>query len=275
MCQLPGLQESGTSSPSVSSEPCSKLGARRCAVPSCRRSSWAAAGGGAGAASRQRAGPAARAAAAASQGFCRLSQNLAPGNLAAVLTEEREDREMQTHQDPLALRALAAFGCLYGNSVWLENTPIQRLLQAMHRIFMLLLRNLSDNNWKDNKSKDRIGVWFPLGFHFILFQNWLCKEKQVLGIFFFAVFSPLQAGLSSWCQSPHYTGFQVGTSLDPSAPAALPVPCVQSRGFFAAVLFTENVCTECSRMRTQTCSCEWGREQRMPLSSARSPSLLL
>lgn len=75
-----------------------------------------------------------------------------------MLAEEREDREMQTQRDPLALRVLAAFGCLYGNSVGLENTPIQRLLQAMHRIFMLLLRNLSDNNWKDNKSEGRIGV---------------------------------------------------------------------------------------------------------------------
>lgn len=68
-----------------------------------------------------------------------------------------------------------------------------------------------------------------------------------MGIFFFAVFSPLQAGLLGWCQSSHYIDFQVGTSLDPSAPAALPVPCVQSRRFFAAVLFTENVCTECSK----------------------------
>lgn len=41
-----------------------------------------------------------RAAAAASQGFHRLSRNLAPGYLAAVLAEEHEDREMQTHRNP-------------------------------------------------------------------------------------------------------------------------------------------------------------------------------
>lgn len=62
--------------------------------------------------------------------------------------KEREVREVQTYRNPLALGALAAFGCAIREQllVW-KHTDLSIVAGYAQNSFMLLLGNLSGNNW--------------------------------------------------------------------------------------------------------------------------------
>lgn len=80
-----------------------------------------------------------------------------------------EKSEVETYHKLLALRVLAAFSVIHGNSLWRESRLIYREVRAMCRIpSVLLLENLKANSWV-RQQKD--GYVISLGFHVILFQN--------------------------------------------------------------------------------------------------------
>lgn len=82
-----------------------------------------------------------------------------------------EKSEVETYHNLLALRVLAAFSVIHGNSLWRESRLIYTEVRAMCRIpSVLLLEILKANSWV-RQQKD--GYVISLGFHVILFQNWL------------------------------------------------------------------------------------------------------